>query len=143
MSSLHDDEPIAFPQVLCLPPDNLSVPVDDGQGVVVCCADPESELRFDRVNLRGPIVLGDECVRVSRSVEHPIAGEVLSQGRTVQEAPERFESLGGPQEAVDGDTPALFDRLSGRIEDLHERYGTGRSEEHTSELQSPYDIVCR
>src|SRR5437016_1338826 len=125
MPSLHDNEPIAFPQVLCFPPDNLSVLVDDGQGVVVGCAYPESELRFNRVNLRGPIILGDEGVRVSRSVEHPIAGEVLAQRGTVQKAPERFESLGGPQETVDGDASALFDRLSGRIEDLHERYGTG------------------
>src|SRR2546425_13273566 len=94
--------------------------------MVVCCAYPESELRFNRVNLRGPIVLGDEGVRVSRSVEHPIAGEVFSQGRTVEEAPERFESIGGPQKAVDRDAPALLDRLSGRIEDLHERYRSGR-----------------
>ena len=92
----------------------------------MCCAYPESELRFNRVNLRRPIILGDEGMRVSRSVEHPIAGEVFSQGRTVEEAPERFESIGGPQKAVDGDAPALLDRLSGRIEDLHERYRSGR-----------------
>src|SRR5207245_2560771 len=126
MASFHDDEPVAFPKVLCLPPNYLSSVIDDGQGMVVCCAYPESELRFNRVNLRGPIILGDEGVRVSRSVEHPIAGEVFSQGRTVEEAPERFESIGGPQKAVDRDAPALLDRLSGRIEDLHDRYRSGR-----------------
>src|SRR5207245_8757449 len=125
MASFHDDEPVAFPKVLCLPPNYLSSVIDDGQGVVVSCTDPKSELCFNRVNLRGPIVLGDEGVRVSRSVEHPIPGEVLSQGRTVQEAPERFESLRGSQEAVDGNTPALFDGLGRRIEAFHERYGTG------------------
>src|SRR5437899_6466822 len=93
--------------------------------MVVCCAYPESELCFNRVNLRGPIVLGDEGVRVSRSVEHPIPGEVLSQGRTVQEAPERFESLRGSQEAVDGNKLALFDGLGRRLLDFHVRYGIG------------------
>src|SRR3989442_13688227 len=97
MPSLHDNEPIAFPQVLCFPPDNLSVLVDDGQRVVVGCAYPESELCFNRVNLRGPIVLGDEAVRGSRSVEHPIPGEVLSHGRTVPVKPERFGSFRASQ----------------------------------------------
>src|SRR5256885_15559556 len=109
MPSLHDNEPIAFPQVLCFPPDNLSVLVADGQGVVVGCAYPESELCCNRVNLRGPIVLGDEGVRVARSVEQPIPGEVLSQGGAVQEAPERFGCRRGSQGAVDGNTPAVFD----------------------------------
>src|SRR6266516_1035014 len=36
-----------------------------------------------------------------------------------------------------GDAPGL--RFSG----LQAYYGTARSEEHTSELQSPYDLVCR
>src|SRR5437899_555314 len=126
MPSLHDDEPTAVTEVSWLWPDNLSRVVHDGQRMFVCCAYPESELRFNRVNLRGHIILGEEGVRVSRSVEHPIAGEVFSQGRTVQEAPERFESSGSPQKAVDGDAPALFDRLSGRIEDLHERYRSRR-----------------
>src|SRR5207247_11034834 len=88
MPSLHDNEPIAFPQVLCFPPDNLSVLVDDGQGVVVRCAYPESELSFSRVNLRVPFVLGAEGVRVSRSIGPPIPREVLSQGQTGQEATE-------------------------------------------------------
>src|SRR5207249_11085349 len=52
-------------------------------------------------------------------------GEVVVHGRTVQEGPERYESPRGSQGAVAGHTPALFDGLGRRIENFHERYGTG------------------
>src|SRR5207248_9417317 len=42
--------------------------------------------------------------------------------------------------------PALRERRSDTPMLVHwflERYAPGRSEEHTSELQSPYDLVCR
>src|SRR2546428_12870787 len=120
MPSFNNADPIAFLEELCRPPNYLSRVVDDGQGVVVCCADTKSELRFNRVNLRGPVVLGDDGVRVALSVEHSIAGEVLSQRRAVQEPAERLEAVGGPQEAVDGNATALVDGFSGRIEELHE-----------------------
>src|SRR5438309_2946262 len=64
-------------------------------------------------------------MRVVLSIEHPIAGEVLSQRRAVQEPPERLESLGGTQETVDRNAAALFDRLSRRVEDFHERHRAG------------------
>ena len=69
--------------------------------MIICDPDPQAEFGFYRVNLRGPIVLGDKRVRIIRSVEHSIASEVLSQRRAVQEARERFETLGCPEETVD------------------------------------------
>src|SRR5690606_42022394 len=36
-----------------------------------------------------------------------------------------------------------YDRASGRRADCHHRAGVARSEEHTSELQSRENIVCR
>src|SRR5207248_5082780 len=76
-----------------------------------------------------------------------------------------FEAVFSPR-GPDGQPLPLFDRDTGRIDPLVQKYwedhyditrllqrnwstlgpklrGRLRSEEHTSELQSPYDLVCR
>src|SRR6266487_893577 len=125
MPSFHDDKPVAPPEVLRFPPHDLALLVDDGKCVIVRRANPETELRLDGEDLRGPVVLRHERVRKAGSVEDPIASEVLAEGWAVQELAQRLESLRRPEEAVDRDTSSLLDRLSGRVEDLHERDRAG------------------
>src|SRR2546427_6824163 len=48
----------------------------------------------------------------------------------------------GPPEAGLGD-PSSGDRAPGRLGSAGARRGAGRSEEHTSELQSQSNLVCR
>src|SRR5207248_10454496 len=59
---------------------------------------------------------------------------------------------GSPEEGADGGQRnleladrhvALRESNRGDIGGTHQRIRAGRSEEHTSELQSPYDLVCR
>src|SRR5438094_1821260 len=52
----------------------------------------------------------------------------------------RSQLLGGDVEAVHGVGPVQPDRGDPVVPRPLRR---GRSEEHTSELQSPYDLVCR
>src|SRR5437867_7903736 len=49
-----------------------------------------------------------------------------------------FRSLGHEDDVLALEAGDLDERLVHRL-----RVGGGRSEEHTSELQSPYDLVCR
>src|SRR5256885_7880198 len=52
-----------------------------------------------------------------------------------------FRSLA--RAAALGDKPALIDAASGRTLTYGQLAGGARSEEHTSELQSPCNLVCR
>src|SRR5207248_9584901 len=77
----------------------------------------------------------------------PEAGAVVlvDGARVVVEALGRGGDLAAPQHVVGDDQPAgphphprqVEGRGIGRLVDVD------RSEEHTSELQSPYDLVCR
>src|SRR5437867_8828452 len=55
----------------------------------------------------------------------------------------RLSRRGAPSNDLD-DIPRFSpDRSYRRVCGLYVGYLEGRSEEHTSELQSPYDLVCR
>src|SRR5207248_11181785 len=72
---------------------------------------------------------------------------------TFPPSPSRSRAGGGPRSRAGGrdrrrrspSSPAPL-RRSARLRGpppARDRLGEGRSEEHTSELQSPYDLVCR
>src|SRR5207248_11649620 len=69
---------------------------------------------------------------------------VLRPLRHVAVFDERRRALGGPRAEVHGQKRFGLD-ASAPGEELFGSEGVGlnRSEEHTSELQSPYDLVCR
>src|SRR5207248_9638112 len=72
---------------------------------------------------------------------HASAGGVLADGRAVELLPRRL--VGRVREAAFGlEVRAPLLQLLVRDQDVEEA-ARGRSEEHTSELQSPYDLVCR
>src|SRR5207245_11488812 len=76
-------------------------------------------------DVRLAIVLGYESVRKPRSIEIPVASEVLPERGAVQKSSGRLESLRCSEDAIDGDASSLLHRLSGRVEDFHERDGAG------------------
>ena len=125
MASFHNDEPIALSKVLCFPPHDLAALVDDGERVIVRRTNPETEFRLNGEYLRRSIVLRDEGVRKTRSIEDPIASEVFAERRAVQKTSEGLESIRCSEETVDGDASSLLDRLCSRIKNLHEGYGAG------------------
>src|SRR5437867_5271733 len=92
-------------------------------------SDPQS--RRLRTALRGR--------EVARDLESRVYAVRSAGGRLAQAAPRAFRRHGGRPRASDVDDAARHSLEAGpRV------YGRrGRSEEHTSELQSPYDIVCR
>src|SRR5207248_10529294 len=97
---------------------------------------------------RCPVPLLFPYTTLFRSCTCPPPSRLSPRGAT-----ERVAQLGGEnQAALDGLALCLCDQVGAdagclAIEKSAERRGNGhcavRSEEHTSELQSPYDLVCR
>src|SRR5207248_4518762 len=69
-------------------------------------------------------------------VADPEHGFVLTRFERIEEDERVKVAVAGVEHVADLEAGALADCI-----DLRERLG--RSEEHTSELQSPYDLVCR
>src|SRR6266516_5657834 len=101
-----------------------------------CCS---LEVRLVR---RGTVHGGDRGV-----VEAQVHGELAAMMHEVIEHGAAVYGelrVRGHGPAADLERPGLLElRIRGRGEGGPRRGGVARSEEHTSELQSPYDLVCR
>src|SRR5207247_6535563 len=84
-----------------------------------------------------------ETARVLARREAKVTREVARRGEAPCVTDER-DKAGGREEADAGDRPQAFDGRHGS-RDRGELlvHGAERSEEHTSELQSRVDLVCR
>src|SRR5437879_10567415 len=89
--------------------------------------------RVKIVLLGNPLPLADNPVRLA---EELAMIDMVSRGRLVS----GFVRGGGQEQLATGVNPA-YNRE--RFEEAHELIVKARSEEHTSELQSPMYLVCR
>src|SRR5207248_6342994 len=83
------------------------------------------------LSLHDALPISGHVTALIGTVETRVAGTVLDSARTTPEAPDLQALFAGAREK--GVTAAVMEVSSHAL----------RSEEHTSELQSPYDLVCR
>src|SRR3989454_2107161 len=89
---------------------------------------------------RSTLVLGKHSGRHALERRYQELGYELDEA-TLAKLYDEFTALADrKREVLDEDLLAL---LHGRFHDAPEVYGLARSEEHTSELQSPCNLVCR
>src|SRR5207248_5096648 len=90
----------------------------------------------------------ERCVQVAVSLDHPILASLdyLVKVNVIGEGLQRLARLrrgAKPERGAHVNFADFDSRLLKALHHLIRFFKFDRSEEHTSELQSPYDLVCR